>query len=171
VVAGEWPAICSPLSGSRTRTVPSPSPVTITGRPSSCATATASTPPGSLVTGRPIGAPVAVSHRRSVPPLPIVATAERPARTIVVTPMTPSSCPTGVRSASGIEAAGGWLVGPGARAAGITEVVVRGRTRDMPAAVAGLDVLLLPARHLHGKADNPLTVLEAMATGRPVVVK
>ncbi|QJY49043.1 glycosyltransferase family 4 protein [Pseudonocardia broussonetiae] len=57
-----------------------------------------------------------------------------------------------------------------ARAAGITDVVVQGRTPDMPAAVAGVDVLLLPARHLHGKADVPLTVLEAMATGRPVVV-
>ena len=55
-------------------------------------------------------------------------------------------------------------------AAGLRDVRVQGKTPDMPAAVAGVDLLLLPARHLHGKADVPLTVLEAMATGRPVVV-
>jgi glycosyltransferase involved in cell wall biosynthesis len=45
-----------------------------------------------------------------------------------------------------------------------------GRSSDMPAVLAGVDLLLLPARQLHGKADTPLTVLEAMSTGRPVVV-
>lgn len=57
-----------------------------------------------------------------------------------------------------------------AREAGLDDVVVHGRVRDMPAMLAGVDVLLLPARHLGGKADVPLTVLEAMAAGRPVVV-
>jgi len=57
-----------------------------------------------------------------------------------------------------------------AQSAGLTEVRVQGRTPDMPTAIAGVDVLLLPARHLHGKADVPLTVLQAMATRRPVVV-
>jgi glycosyltransferase involved in cell wall biosynthesis len=56
------------------------------------------------------------------------------------------------------------------RRAGIARVRVQGRTPDMPAAIAGVDVLLLPARQLQGKADVPLTVLEAMATARPVVV-
>ncbi|WP_336923379.1 glycosyltransferase [Aquipuribacter sp. SD81] len=57
-----------------------------------------------------------------------------------------------------------------ARAAGLDDVVVRGRVDDMPAALVGVDLLLLPARRLAGKADVPFTVLEAMATGRPVVV-
>jgi glycosyltransferase involved in cell wall biosynthesis len=57
-----------------------------------------------------------------------------------------------------------------ARAAGLTHVRVQGRTPDMPAAIADVDLLLLPAQQLNGKADVPLTLLEAMATGRPVVV-
>jgi len=57
-----------------------------------------------------------------------------------------------------------------ARAAGLEDVRVHGRVPDMPAVVADVDVLLLPARDLGGKADVPLTLLEAMATGRPVVV-
>ena len=40
----------------------------------------------------------------------------------------------------------------------------------MPAMIGTVDVLLLPARDLGGKADVPLTVLEAMSGGRPVVV-
>lgn len=57
-----------------------------------------------------------------------------------------------------------------ARDAGLGDVRVHGRTRDMPAMLAGVDVLLLPARELGGKADVPLTLLEAMSAGRPVVV-
>jgi len=57
-----------------------------------------------------------------------------------------------------------------ARAAGLHDVVVHGRTRDMPTMIGTVDVLLLPARDLGGKADVPLTVLEAMASGRPVIV-
>jgi glycosyltransferase involved in cell wall biosynthesis len=40
----------------------------------------------------------------------------------------------------------------------------------MLTALRSVDVLLLAARDLGGKADDPLTILEAMATGRPVVV-
>jgi glycosyltransferase involved in cell wall biosynthesis len=57
-----------------------------------------------------------------------------------------------------------------ARESGLDDVRVHGRTPDMPGMLAGVDVLLLPARELGGKADVPLTVLEAMASGRPVVV-
>ncbi|MGY1710117.1 glycosyltransferase family 4 protein [Geodermatophilus sp. SYSU D00758] len=56
------------------------------------------------------------------------------------------------------------------REVGLVDVRVHGRTRDMPGMLAGIDLLLLPARDLGGKADVPLTVLEAMAAGRPVVV-
>jgi glycosyltransferase involved in cell wall biosynthesis len=57
-----------------------------------------------------------------------------------------------------------------ARESGLDDVRVHGRTPDMPAMLARVDILLLPARELGGKADVPLTVLEAMASGRPVVV-
>lgn len=57
-----------------------------------------------------------------------------------------------------------------AHEAGLQDVRVHGRTPDMPGMLAGVDLLLLPARQLGGKADVPLTVLEAMAAGRPVVV-
>lgn len=57
-----------------------------------------------------------------------------------------------------------------AHEAGLQDVRVRGRTPDMPGMLAGVDVLLLPARQLGGKADVPLTLLEAMSAGRPVVV-
>jgi glycosyltransferase involved in cell wall biosynthesis len=57
-----------------------------------------------------------------------------------------------------------------AHAAGLVDVRIQGRVSDMPAALAEIDVLLLPARDLGGKADIPLTVLEAMATRRPVVI-
>jgi glycosyltransferase involved in cell wall biosynthesis len=36
--------------------------------------------------------------------------------------------------------------------------------------LASADVVLFPPRALSGKADVPLTILEAMATGRPVIV-
>ncbi len=57
-----------------------------------------------------------------------------------------------------------------AREAGLADVRVHGRTRNVPSVLAAVDLLLLPARELGGKADVPLTLLEAMATGRPVVV-
>lgn len=57
-----------------------------------------------------------------------------------------------------------------AHEAGLEDVRVHGRTPDMPGMLAGVDVLLLPAHQLGGKADVPLTLLEAMSAGRPVVV-
>lgn len=60
-----------------------------------------------------------------------------------------------------------------ARAAdlGLTEVAVHHRVTDMTAMVADSDVVLfLPRRLAEGKADVPLTVVESMAAGRPVVV-
>jgi glycosyltransferase involved in cell wall biosynthesis len=39
----------------------------------------------------------------------------------------------------------------------------------MPALVASCSVVLFPPRTLAGKADVPLTVLEGLATGRPVL--
>jgi glycosyltransferase involved in cell wall biosynthesis len=53
---------------------------------------------------------------------------------------------------------------------GVVDTVFHGRVDDLPALVRAADVLLFPPLHLHGKADVPLTVLEAMATRRPVVV-
>ncbi|CAN5420208.1 hypothetical protein BH10ACT10_BH10ACT10_01940 [soil metagenome] len=57
-----------------------------------------------------------------------------------------------------------------AAAAGLPDVTVRGRVEDMPATLGEVDLVLLPARELGGKADVPLTLIEAMAIGRPVVV-
>ncbi|MFE9773611.1 glycosyltransferase family 4 protein [Streptomyces sp. NPDC005931] len=57
-----------------------------------------------------------------------------------------------------------------AAAAGLTDVDVRGNVDDMPALIASADVLLYVPRSLGGKADIPLTVLEALATGRPVLL-
>ena len=60
-----------------------------------------------------------------------------------------------------------------ARAAdlGLTEVAVHHRVTDMTAMVADSDVVLfLPRRLAEGKANVPLTVVESMAAGRPVVV-
>ena len=60
-----------------------------------------------------------------------------------------------------------------ARAAdlGLTEVAVHDRVADMPGIVGAADVVLfLPLRLSEGKADVPLTVVESMAAGRPVVV-
>jgi glycosyltransferase involved in cell wall biosynthesis len=49
-------------------------------------------------------------------------------------------------------------------------VSVVGHIPDMRPLVAASSVVVLPARDLHGKADVPLIVLEAMATGRPTIV-
>lgn len=49
-------------------------------------------------------------------------------------------------------------------------VEVLGHVSDMHRLLAAADVLLFPPRALNGKADIPLTVLEAMATGRPVIL-
>ncbi|WP_079077779.1 glycosyltransferase [Streptomyces sp. CdTB01] len=57
-----------------------------------------------------------------------------------------------------------------AAAEGITGVAVLGNIDDMPSLMASVDVLLYIPRRLNGKADIPLTVLEALATGRPVIL-
>jgi glycosyltransferase involved in cell wall biosynthesis len=58
-----------------------------------------------------------------------------------------------------------------AAAAGLDEVEVRGRIDSMTEALADADVVLFPPGRLDGgKADIPLVVLEALATGRPAVV-
>lgn len=62
-------------------------------------------------------------------------------------------------------------------AAGITaearalsvDVVVHGVVPDFAALVREASVILFPAVTLHGKADIPLVLLEALAAGRPVV--
>lgn len=53
---------------------------------------------------------------------------------------------------------------------GLTETEVLGSGSDMHALLASADVLLYVPRALGGKADVPLTVLQALATGRPVVL-
>jgi glycosyltransferase involved in cell wall biosynthesis len=57
-----------------------------------------------------------------------------------------------------------------ARQAALNEVEVTGHVSDMDRLLAAADILLFPPRALGGKADVPLTVLEAMATGRPVII-
>jgi glycosyltransferase involved in cell wall biosynthesis len=59
-----------------------------------------------------------------------------------------------------------------ARAAreGLPETEVLGHVDDMHALLVSADVLLYVPRALGGKADVPLTVLQALATGRPVVL-
>lgn len=58
-----------------------------------------------------------------------------------------------------------------ASALGLTDVAVHHRVDDMTRLVAEADVVLfLPRRLAEGKADVPLTVVESMAAGRPVVV-
>ncbi|MFC9491129.1 glycosyltransferase, partial [Streptomyces hydrogenans] len=47
---------------------------------------------------------------------------------------------------------------------------VLGRVDDVQGLLAASDVLLFLPRDLGGKADIPLTVLEALATGRPVIL-
>ena len=53
---------------------------------------------------------------------------------------------------------------------GLSDVTVLGHVADMPGLLAASDVLLFIPRSLSGKADIPLTVLEALATGRPVII-
>jgi glycosyltransferase involved in cell wall biosynthesis len=57
-----------------------------------------------------------------------------------------------------------------AHQAGIRDVEIYGHGDDMPALVAAADVVLFTPRTLAGKADVPLVVLEALATGRPVIM-
>jgi glycosyltransferase involved in cell wall biosynthesis len=57
-----------------------------------------------------------------------------------------------------------------ARREGLRDVSVYGYVGDMPALIDSSDVLLFTARTLGGKADIPLTVLEALATGRPAIL-
>jgi len=52
----------------------------------------------------------------------------------------------------------------------LAEVEILGHVNDMYSLLASADVVLFPPRALSGKADVPLTVLEAMATGRPVIL-
>ena len=56
-----------------------------------------------------------------------------------------------------------------AHQAGVDNVAVLGSLDDFPAVIRQADVMVFPARRLGAKADVPLTLLEAMATGRPVV--
>ncbi|MFE7955692.1 MULTISPECIES: glycosyltransferase [unclassified Streptomyces] len=53
---------------------------------------------------------------------------------------------------------------------GLPDTEVLGHVEDMPARVAAASVLLYVPRSLGGKADVPLTVLQALATGRPVIL-
>ncbi len=51
-----------------------------------------------------------------------------------------------------------------------SHVVLRGDVPDMRALLAASDVVVFPVQSLHHKMDVPLTLLEAMLLGRPVVV-
>jgi glycosyltransferase involved in cell wall biosynthesis len=53
---------------------------------------------------------------------------------------------------------------------GLPEFDVRGHVPDMAGLLEAADVLLFSPRRLVGKADIPFVVLEAMATGRPVIL-
>ncbi|MFF7133788.1 glycosyltransferase family 4 protein [Streptomyces sp. NPDC008196] len=53
---------------------------------------------------------------------------------------------------------------------GLPEIDVRGLVPDMAGLLEAADVLLFPPRRLGGKADVPFVVLEALATGRPVIL-
>ncbi|MGW6566762.1 glycosyltransferase family 4 protein [Streptomyces sp. NPDC054975] len=57
-----------------------------------------------------------------------------------------------------------------AGAGGLTDVEVRGYVDDMRALLASAHVLLFPQPVIGGKADIPLTVLQALATGRPAIL-
>ncbi len=52
----------------------------------------------------------------------------------------------------------------------LSQVEIVGHVSDMDRLLTAADVLLFPPTALSGKADVPLTVLEAMATGRPVIL-
>ncbi|MGC0333606.1 glycosyltransferase involved in cell wall biosynthesis [Streptomyces sp. SAI-170] len=53
---------------------------------------------------------------------------------------------------------------------GMPDTEVLGHVDDMPALLAAADILLYVPQSTGGKADVPLTVLQALATGRPVVL-
>jgi glycosyltransferase involved in cell wall biosynthesis len=57
-----------------------------------------------------------------------------------------------------------------ARQEALSQVEIVGHVSDMDRLLTAADVLLFPPTALSGKADVPLTVLEAMATGRPVIL-
>ncbi|MFG2769950.1 glycosyltransferase family 4 protein [Streptomyces sp. NPDC048350] len=57
-----------------------------------------------------------------------------------------------------------------AGAGGLTDVEVRGYADDMQAHLASAHVLLFPPPVIGGTADIPLTVLRALATGRPAIL-
>ncbi|MEV4428930.1 glycosyltransferase family 4 protein [Streptomyces sp. R-07] len=57
-----------------------------------------------------------------------------------------------------------------AGAAGLTDVEVRGYVDDMHALLASVQVLLFPPAVLGAHADIPLTVLQALASGRPSIL-
>lgn len=57
-----------------------------------------------------------------------------------------------------------------ARQESLAGVEILGHVSDMHSLLSSADVFLFPPKALSGKADVPLTILEAMATGRPVVV-
>ncbi|MFJ5073546.1 glycosyltransferase family 4 protein [Streptomyces sp. NPDC088553] len=57
-----------------------------------------------------------------------------------------------------------------AGAAGLTDFEVRGYVEDMRTLLAGVHVLLFPPAVLGGKADIPLTVLQALSSGRPAIL-
>ncbi|MFF5919762.1 glycosyltransferase family 4 protein [Streptomyces flavochromogenes] len=57
-----------------------------------------------------------------------------------------------------------------AGAAGLTDFEVRGYVEDMHALLATVHVLLFPPTARVGMADIPLTVLQALASGRPAIL-
>ncbi|MFF9011749.1 glycosyltransferase family 4 protein [Streptomyces sp. NPDC014870] len=57
-----------------------------------------------------------------------------------------------------------------AGAGGLTDVDVRGFVDDMRALLASAHVLLFPPPVTGGKADIPLIILQALATGRPAIL-
>lgn len=57
-----------------------------------------------------------------------------------------------------------------ARSAGLERLEIPQAVTDMAALIHSVDVVVLPATDLRGKADVPLVILEAMAAGRPVIV-
>ncbi|WP_395359087.1 glycosyltransferase family 4 protein [Streptomyces sp. YH02] len=57
-----------------------------------------------------------------------------------------------------------------AGAAGLTDFEVRGFVEDMHALIAAVHVLLFPPTALGGRTDIPLTVLQALASGRPAIL-
>ncbi|MEU8519944.1 glycosyltransferase family 4 protein [Streptomyces sp. NPDC048577] len=57
-----------------------------------------------------------------------------------------------------------------AGARGLVDTEVRGYVDDMRALITSAHVFLFPPPVIGGKADIPLTVLQALATGRPVIL-